>query len=217
MLFSANHDGLLDRIATSLATLGYIILDSALCPVVTEQLRVRARSLAIDDLSQAGIGRSLARQLNTAIRADRIHWLDPQHPVDAAYLKGMEQLRQGLNRRLFLGLFDYESHYAVYCQGAYYRRHVDAFQGERNRVVTTTCYLNDAWRPRDGGELLLYGPSGDSLIERVQPLLGRLVIFLSDQFPHEVLTTHRTRYSIAGWFRVNTAAALGPHISARCE
>jgi SM-20-related protein len=36
------------------------------------------------------------------------------------------------------------------------------------------------------------------------PTYGTLVVFLSDEFPHEVLKAHRDRYSIAGWFRVNT-------------
>jgi SM-20-related protein len=34
-----------------------------------------------------------------------------------------------------------------------------------------------------------------------------LVVFLSEEFPHEVLPTATDRYSIAGWFRVNTSSA----------
>jgi len=30
-----------------------------------------------------------------------------------------------------------------------------------------------------------------------------MIIFLSDSFPHQVLLSHTTRRSIAGWFRVS--------------
>ena len=43
------------------------------------------------------------------------------------------------------------------------------------------------------------------VIETVQPFYGRFVVFLSERFPHEVLPTTSTRYSIAGWFRVNSS------------
>jgi SM-20-related protein len=33
------------------------------------------------------------------------------------------------------------------------------------------------------------------------------MIFLSDTFPHEVLTSRSDRYSIAGWYRVNGNSA----------
>jgi SM-20-related protein len=43
------------------------------------------------------------------------------------------------------------------------------------------------------------------VIEKVVPQMGTLVVFLSERFPHEVLPAHADRYSIAGWFRVNTS------------
>lgn len=43
----------------------------------------------------------------------------------------------------------------------------------------------------------------DQHLQTVQPKGGRLVVFLSEQFPHEVLTSHVDRFSIAGWFRIN--------------
>jgi len=47
-------------------------------------------------------------------------------------------------------------------------------------------------------------------IARITPLMGSLVVFLSDRVPHEVTAANRLRYSIAGWFRVN--ASLGAHL-----
>jgi SM-20-related protein len=37
---------------------------------------------------------------------------------------------------------------------------------------------------------------------RVAPECGKLVIFLSEDFPHEVLPATQLRQSIAGWFRI---------------
>lgn len=104
-----------------------------------------------------------------------------------------------------MGLFDYEAHFAHYQPGAFYRRHLDAFRGRTNRVLTTLLYLNPDWQPGDGGELLLYPEQGEGVLERVSPRAGTLVIFLSARFPHEVLPAQADRYSIAGWFRVNNS------------
>ena len=117
----------------------------------------------------------------------------------------MEELRIGLNRLLFLGLFDYESHYAIYGAGAGYGKHSDVLNGQNNRILTTVLYLNEDWQARDGGELILFAPAGDTAIATVMPTFGTMIIFLSDGAPHEVLTAHRTRRSIAGWFRGRAA------------
>ena len=45
---------------------------------------------------------------------------------------------------------------------------------------------------------------------RVMPRMGKLAVFLSEEFPHEVLPARRDRYSIAGWFRVNTSTTERP-------
>jgi SM-20-related protein len=122
-------------------------------------------------------------------------------------LQWVEQLRVYLNRRLFLGLFSYEGHFAHYEPGAFYKRHVDAFRGESNRVLTTVFYLNWGWQAEDGGELLLYEENQTEAFARVIPRMGKLAVFLSEEFPHEVLPAKRDRYSIAGWYRVNSSSA----------
>ena len=38
--------------------------------------------------------------------------------------------------------------------------------------------------------------------QTVTPQNNRMVVVLSDTFPHEVLPAVRDRYSIAGWFRL---------------
>jgi SM-20-related protein len=54
---------------------------------------------------------------------------------------------------------------------------------------------------------VLYQDEFDAQGLKVIPALGTLAIFLSEEFPHEVLPTHRDRYSIAGWYRINASSA----------
>ena len=77
----------------------------------------------------------------------------------------------------------------------------DALNGPKNRLLSTVVYLNDEWTAADGGELLLYRAGNQGAIARILPKPGLMALFLSDEFPHEVLSTKKPRHSIAGWFR----------------
>ncbi|MCB1878271.1 MAG: 2OG-Fe(II) oxygenase [Chromatiales bacterium] len=197
-----------DRIARAVERDGYVYLDGALPLQLTAALHCRATNLEPDrDLMPAGIGRDIDHHVNRFVRTDRIHWLGREQAGESAFFAWMDRLRLGLNRRLFLGLFDYECHFAHYGPGDYYKRHTDAFHGQTNRVLSTVLYLNPEWQSGDGGELLMYPHNGLEPLERIAPVYGRLVVFLSETFPHEVLACRRDRYSIAGWFRVNASIA----------
>lgn len=65
-------------------------------------------------------------------------------------------MRQRINQSLMLGLFGFESHFALYPTGSFYRRHLDQFQGASHRTVSCITYLNDDWLPEHGGALRLY-------------------------------------------------------------
>jgi SM-20-related protein len=179
---------------------GYVVVDAALPEDLAAFLYQSARQQIALHAHAAGIGRQQIHALDTSVRQDSICWLDESDTASAAFLKHMEQLRLQLNEQLFLGLFRYESHFAHYAPGAFYRRHRDAFKGARNRILSTVYYLNRDWQPQQGGELVIYRDD-ESELEKVLPLYNRLVIFLSEEFPHEVLPATRERYSIAGWFR----------------
>lgn len=161
-------------------------------------------------LHRAGIGRESDFRVEQRVRGDRIRWLNRQDPVQARYLAQMEGLRLALNRSLFLGLFEFEAHYAHYPPGAFYRRHLDSFRGAANRVLSTVTYLNTDWQPGDGGELVLYEQETEETLATIAPRAGRLAIFLSEEIPHEVLPARRDRFSIAGWYRLN--ASIGGQI-----
>lgn len=197
------NDTLYDHIADQIAEHGYCIIEDFLDDALLDKLQQRIQSLDEQQLHTAGIGRGNDFQRIDTIRSDKTLWLDETNPTDAEFLQQMDKFRLAINQRLFLGLFDYESHYAIYPKGAFYKKHLDAFKGKSNRVLSTVCYLNKNWQADNGGELQIYKPESDEVLETVKPNLGRLVIFLSEQFPHEVLPAQQQRYSIAGWFRIN--------------
>ncbi|RUO35890.1 proline hydroxylase [Aliidiomarina sanyensis] len=192
-----------------MAERGYVIFPEFLPKDEAQALFNYAQNLGEPDWNIAGIGREQQHTVNTRVRSDQIRWLHPEHAIEQSYLSTMDTLRQYLNRRFFMGLFDYECHLARYQPGAFYKKHLDAFKGRSNRVLTTVFYLNPEWTPNDGGELIIYGES-DTVLETVLPQQNTLVMFLSDTFVHEVQVAHKERFSITGWFRHNTS--LGPRI-----
>jgi SM-20-related protein len=203
-MISPLSEAMLDVIADALVDKGYVILSDIIPQDISLALLGKMRAAQIWEFEQAAIGRGIEQQINTDIRADKISWLEEEDAIDRGYLALMEQLREGLNLRLFMGLFDYESHYAVYETGAFYRKHVDALKGSQNRILSTVFFLNPHWQPDHGGELVIYDED-DSQLDTVPPRMGTMAIFLSERFPHEVRETFATRISIAGWFRVSHA------------
>lgn len=197
----------LDRIAEDLYRDGYCIIDNALPPSMTQALFSYQKALSEQQFSEAGIGRKNLFHKNESVRTDKVCWIDGSSQVGALWLSWCDTLKLHLNRRLFMGLFSFESHFAHYRPGDFYKRHYDAFKGASNRVLSLVTYLNDQWDARDGGELVLYKDDTDTVGIRVTPKLGTVVLFLSEDFPHEVCPATRDRYSIAGWFRVNTTSA----------
>ena len=198
-------DALFARIATDLVDKGFSIRPGALPTALAAELHDYACSLSPRAFRRAGVGRGNDHTLNTVVRSDDICWISGEDAPCAAWLRWCGELQRFLNRQLFLGLFSLESHFAHYAPGDFYRRHYDAFRGDASRVLSIVLYLNRAWTSHDGGELVLYGDQGDRTGTRVLPLLGTLVVFMSEDFPHEVLPARRDRYSIAGWFRRNTS------------
>lgn len=194
----------ISRIADALAEQGWIVLPQFLSTPDALELYQYATGLSDASWQLAGVGRGEQQTINTKVRSDRIRWLSPEHPVERNYLDNMASLRMGLNRELFMGLFDYEAHLAHYQPGTFYKKHLDAFKGRSNRILTTVLYINPTWSQSDGGQLVLYGDQGE-VLQEVLPSLGTMVVFLSDRFVHEVKTGQQDRYSVTGWFRLNAS------------
>ena len=74
--------------------------------------------------------------------------------------------------------------------GSTYPLHVDNIQGLQGndvRKLTVILYLNPSYEEKDGGQLRLY--LANEAIVDLFPIGGRLVMFWSDEIPHEVLPT----------------------------
>ena len=144
---------------------------------------------------------------NTIIRGDSIFWLDENshEPSVQAYFIKMHLLKNALNSHLFMNVQELETHLAVYPIGSTYKKHLDQFnQGEgiQTRQLSSVLYLNNHWLEADGGALRLHFNEGEYL--DIAPSAGKLVLFLSSQFWHEVLPATRGRISLTGWFRTRS-------------
>ncbi|WP_370263253.1 2OG-Fe(II) oxygenase [Limnobacter sp.] len=193
-------------IANDLRAYGYSIQEKALPEAMVAALRQSMTSEGVSDFKPAGVGRGGGHRQERSIRGDHIAWIEPTDPAKEQWLDWAASLQVELNRRLLLGLFSFESHFAHYAPGAFYKTHLDAFKGQANRVLSVVTYLNQDWREEFGGELILYEPdNADKALVRVPPLAGTLVVFLSEEFPHEVRPSTVDRYSIAGWYRCNSS------------
>lgn len=178
-------------------------LEPSLCESLVADLRQRQQSGA---MKQAGTGRGGGHAHAGDIRTDQTYWLVGDTTAQAICLALMDELRQQLNRTLYLGLQSYEAHYAAYQAGGFYKKHLDSFRGKRNRIVSTVLYLTPGWQESDQGHLVLYDAiEQDREIGRVLPRQGTIVCFMSEEIPHEVLPPRRERVSIAGWFRGDTS------------
>lgn len=179
----------------------YAVIPSFLSPRLLQDLHAECLNYHSEGLfKSAHIGRGVNQQQQVAIRNDRIYWLEHHFPAGGRYLALMTELQQLLNEQLFLGLRSFESHYAYYEVGSFYRRHIDRHRDNDARMITAVCYLNPVWPADAGGELLAYDAQNE-LLFRQAPLGGTLVLFTSPHIPHEVLPATQPRLSLTGWFR----------------
>ena len=189
----------MQKLIDALATQGYFVWDDFLSPEQVNELK----SCLPEKWTKARIGRNDEVARESSIRSDKIHWLAADQGIAVQdFLERMEVIRREVNQHFFLGLFEYEAHFAKYEKGDFYQKHLDCFRGNENRRLTTVFYMNDSWEEQDGGELVVYDLDDKELM-KLAPKSGRLFVFLSEQFPHEVLPTNMERFSIAGWFRTN--------------
>ena len=195
----------LEGLAEDLYRDGFSVCENALPEAITQSMLAAVLAMPSTQFDAAGIGRAEQHVLNERVRSDRIHWITGATQAESIWLAWAELLKVEINRRLFLGLFSFESHFAHYAAGDFYKRHCDAFKGQANRMLSLVVYLNRDWSASNGGELVLYKSEADQEGIRVSPRFGTVVAFLSEEFPHEVLPATCDRYSIAGWFRINAS------------
>jgi SM-20-related protein len=192
-----------DELIASLVENHWAMTNDLLPPDVLTALAAEARQQwENSQFHEAGVGRGTAHTLRADIRGDHVLWLDSQNPTpaQAPYGEAMEDLRQHLNRDLYLSLVGFEAHYAVYPPGAFYRKHRDRFTDNDERMLSSVLYLNPEWSDAQGGQLRLYDANDDPCVD-ILPRLGTFVLFRSETVPHEVLPATHHRYSLTAWFR----------------
>lgn len=202
-----NDEILFSRISNDLANKGYSININALPLNLANQLFQHITSMSDASFEEAAIGRDHKHMKNAFVRSQKLSWIMGDSDAGTNWLMWADALKTYLNRHLYLGLFSFESHYARYSYGDFYKRHYDAFKGNTGRKLSIVVYLNRNWLPEEGGELVLYKDNQDNVGVNITPSFATVVVFLSSEFPHEVLRTNRHRYSIAGWFSPNTTTA----------
>ncbi len=191
-----------ETLAAALAGPGYAVFPALFRSEFAAEVRRemdRLRSAGMFTAANVGKGRAAHQEPET--RGDGTFWFDPLalSPAQAGLAAFVESIRGGLNEDLFLGLWDWEGHYAVYPPGTFYRRHLDRFANDSKRTVSMVFFFNPAWTPADGGALRIEPPEEGA--REILPELGTAVFFRSEKIPHEVMETRRDRYSFAGWLR----------------
>jgi SM-20-related protein len=153
-------------------------------------------------LKIAGIGNGNGFSVNKQVRTDKIFWLNRNELRNAEQLffDLIDSFVIYLNRSCFTGIKSYEFHYALFEEGAFYRKHIDQFNSDDGRAFSMIMYLNEGWVKEDKGELKVYVGTE---VQLVSPDNQKCVFFKSNELAHEVLVTNKPRMSITGWLKTS--------------
>ncbi len=152
------------------------------------------------DFVAAKVGKGSNQARREEIRGDYTLWLDPLSPPEPfrPAVQFLDQLLVALNRELFLGVKEFETHLAYYPPGTFYKTHLDKHEQNSSRAFSFVFYLNQEWSEENGGELVIYNKENKALTT-VFPKPGSMICFLSEDFPHEVKAAKCERRSLTGW------------------
>ena len=196
-----------EKIINDLLNQKYSISDFFFSEQETKQLRESIiQQDNNQDFHQAAVGNAQNEQIVKSVRGDKIRWIDQsqQTETEEIFFSKINHFIDYLNQTCYMGIDESEFHYAVYPEGTFYQKHIDAFKNDDRRTLSIVLYLNDEeWKDDFGGQLALYLPKDDGTENElnVLPLAGRLAVFDSKTIPHEVKKVNRPRYSITGWLK----------------
>lgn len=179
---------------------GYVVFDDLLDGQNLNDLKQRFVELQREEeFEKSGIGKQQAYTIDNNVRGDFIRWIDEKdiESPTAPLFQIVNELIKQFNRVCYLGIKDFETHYAYYPKGKGYEMHRDRFKKNPHRLISFVFYLNENWNFGDGGELVLYNEDKFA-IKTIEPIENRLAIFLSETL-HEVLACNKERNSITGW------------------
>ena len=123
--------------------------------------------------------------------------------IQKEYWDTIEKLRLSLNKELFLGLKNFEAHFALYLPGTFYKKHLDRFAKVKHRTISCVLYLKQGWEEKFGSQLRIYesDEEGKEKFTDIIPEGGTFVCFRSDTIYHEVLPGEKERFSLTGWLK----------------
>ena len=105
----------LDRISAEIYQNSYVIINDFIDEEFRKALLIEQTELLDKGMFRhAAVGKGGQKQVRTEIRSDEVLWMDQENlsPLQAAYWEKIEQIRQVLNQRCFLGLRSFEGHFA---------------------------------------------------------------------------------------------------------
>lgn len=190
---------MLDQIVHEIERNGFCLIPKLLQPDELKRINDFIESNK-EDFVPAKVGPVSQKQRVETIRGDYTFWLDPLNPPQEfkSLIKFLNDLKEQLNQKFFLGLKDFECHLAFYPPGTLYKKHSDRFESSGSRSVSFVFYLNEEWKEGDGGELVLYN-NDNQVLSEITPAPGNFICFLSEEFPHEVKSAKLERRSLTGW------------------
>lgn len=179
---------------------GLLIIDNFLAEDLAQQILEEAKFWQAEEaFKKAGIGHLEKLHIQENYRADKIKWINREDclPATKSYMNTLDELMQETSRAFFLSLKDFESMYAIYPKGSFYKKHRDQFEQQAHRIISLVLYLNDGWQADHGGQLVVYKEEETVVVE---PIFNRLAIFKSELW-HEVLPSQTERFSVTTWFK----------------
>jgi len=176
------------------------IQDAVFAPHLLEELHTEFEARRNkQDFKQAAVGKGLLKKKIKQIRGDQICWVDESTENTALkqFNSFLLELMNSIRQELFVPLKRHESHFALYLPGSFYKKHKDQHKNSPHRQLSCVLYLS-SWEEGDGGELLIHKKMKE---QRIEPLRGRFVCFLSGKVIHEVLPCKYERKSLTSWMR----------------
>jgi SM-20-related protein len=173
-----------------------------------ELLALFREKLERDSFVAAGVGKNTQNFLRENVRLSQTCWIDnweENKALCSLYDLKQEMMRE-LNEYFRLSMKRFESQFALYPEGGFYKKHLDQLRTGMHRQVSCIFYLNDC---HNGGELILYDQHDrNKESATISPRKGDCVLFFSGQIFHEVLATNSPRFSLTTWFRDDALALV---------
>ena len=185
----------------ALSSKGWCCIDELFSKDFCQKLKDELNKKYMDGLfDEAAIGRALDQTIKSSIRDSKTLWIDEWRSLELKKFHNfISELMNELKPSLLLSLKRFESQFAIYEPGGFYKKHLDQLKGSGHRQISTILYLEDC---SDGGELVLYNKNNRNIIDKtITPKSGQFIIFISSQIYHEVKPTLNQRYSLTSWLR----------------